>query len=144
MGRADDVKDAFIYNKIAVEEDDDAIFSEIFDIIINPPEEQDELSKYLFSSDLKNSMTELELNWVRNHCDDDVQGDGENVGSFEHVYHKTHAGGHGNSIWWIYQDGIMKVVGCAKHIGTDNNRYSFHAYVTGMSDKYERKKKLIT
>ncbi len=101
LGSADDVKKAFIYNEIAVDNGDDAIFEDIFDIIINPPEEQDELSDYLFSPDLKNSMTELELNWVRNHCDDGVQGDGENVGSFEHVYHVTHAGGHGNSIWWI-------------------------------------------
>ncbi len=122
-------------------------FASVCDVcVVNDPTRQDapmvddfDITQFVYTQGFENLMTDDEIRWVRNHCHDVVTNGGENVENFENVYHVTHAGGHGNSIWWVYQGGVMKVVGCARHSGRNgNDQYTFHAKVEGMPDKYSR------
>jgi len=94
------------------------------------------IENYLYDQDV--NLTQNEKDWVLNNRNNQFVGAGEQVGQFAEVHHVTHAGGAGNSIWWIVVEGRMKVVACGRHTGNDNNSYAFQTKAGGFPRTYNR------
>lgn len=96
----------------------------------------EKLPEYLYDSNI--SLSSGEDAWAKSNYLSPPGGSSEKVGSFSNVYHKTHVGGKGNSVWWIVVGGKMKVVACGSHTGKSNDSYTFHTSAKGFPKKYSR------
>ncbi|WP_299486256.1 hypothetical protein [Acaryochloris sp. IP29b_bin.137] len=99
-------------------------------------------NKKLWVNKAKQGLDEKVEKWLNENAIDKVnqKGNGEVVGDYDNVFHQTHVGGKGNSVWWQIKNGQMWVLGEATH-GKTNSDYKFSNKADGMPKNYTRKKK---